>query len=86
LQTIVLAHKRTFAYASMKITVLSLNVHTGTYAIAIGYCVTDVGYEAYKLHNRKYVTEKGEPMTMAQVRTIYTTVRTVLSCTSSRAY
>jgi hypothetical protein len=34
---------------------------------SVGYCVADVGYEAYKLHNRGYVSEKGHPTTMTQL-------------------
>lgn len=41
--------------------------YIGTYAVAIGYCFIDVGYEAYKLKNRGYVTEKNHPMSMSQV-------------------
>ena len=37
-----------------------------TYAIAFGYCFADVGYEAYKLHKRNYVTEKNVPMSLSQ--------------------
>ena len=35
--------------------------------VSIGYCTLDVGYEAYKLHNRGYVSDKGHPTTMAQL-------------------
>jgi hypothetical protein len=52
----------------LSLSVLTPYVRTGTYAVAIGYCVADVGYEAYKLHKREYVTEKGHPMSMSQVR------------------
>lgn len=43
-------------------------VRTGTYAVAVGYCVTDVAYEAYKLQKRGGVTEHGAPMSITQVR------------------
>ena len=45
-----------------------LYVRTGTYAVAVGYCVTDVAYEAYKLQKRGGVTEYGAPMSITQVR------------------
>ena len=46
----------------------SFDVRTGTYAVAVGYCVTDVAYEAYKLQKRGGVTEHGAPMSITQVR------------------
>ena len=46
--------------------VVSARIVTGTYAIAFGYCIADVGIEAYKLHNRGYITEKNQPMTLTQ--------------------
>ena len=42
---------------------------TGTYAIAVGYCVTDVAYETYKCQQRGYKSEKGDPMSLTQVST-----------------
>ena len=36
--------------------------------MAVGYCVTDVAYEAYKLQKRGGVTEHGVPMSITQVR------------------
>lgn len=35
--------------------------------MAVGYCVTDVAYEAYKLQKRGGVTEHGAPMSITQV-------------------
>ena len=35
-------------------------------AVAFGYCFADVGWEAYKLKERNYMTEKGVPMSMTQ--------------------
>jgi mitochondrial fission process protein 1 len=46
--------------------VIQARIVTGTYLVAISYCVADVGWEAYKLHKRGYVTEHNEPMSMAQ--------------------
>ena len=46
--------------------VVSARIVGGSYAIALGYCVVDVGYEAYKLKERGYVTEKNHHMTMTQ--------------------
>lgn len=46
--------------------VVSKTIVNGSYAVAIGYCFADVGWEAYKLKQRNYVTEKGEPMSMTQ--------------------
>ena len=43
--------------------------------MAVGYCVTDVAYEAYKLQKRGGVTEHGTPMSITQVR--YRTLRYV---------
>lgn len=40
---------------------------TGSYAIALGYCFVDVGYEAYKHVQRGYVTEHSVPQPLAQV-------------------
>jgi mitochondrial fission process protein 1 len=37
------------------------------YAVSIGYCFADVGWEAYKLKQRGYVTEHNVPMTMSQL-------------------
>ena len=39
---------------------------TGSYVVALGYCVVDVAYEGYKLQKNNYVHEKGHKMTMAQ--------------------
>lgn len=46
--------------------VVSARIVSGSYAIAFGYCIADVGWEAYKLKERGYVTEKGQPMSMTQ--------------------
>jgi fission process protein 1 len=46
--------------------VVSKTIVNGSYAVAIGYCFADVGWEAYKLKKRGYITEKGEPMSMTQ--------------------
>lgn len=47
--------------------VVSKAIVNGTYAVAIGYCFTDVYWEAYKLRQRGYKTDKGEPMSMSQL-------------------
>jgi fission process protein 1 len=39
----------------------------GAYAIAIGYCVADVGYETYKCHRRGYVDLQGNPTPLTKV-------------------
>ena len=41
--------------------VVSARIVTGTYAVSIGYCCADVGWEAYKLQQRGYISEKGHP-------------------------
>lgn len=41
-------------------------VVSGSYALSVGYCLADIGFEAYKLHERGYKSEKGVPMTMSQ--------------------
>jgi fission process protein 1 len=46
--------------------VVSKAIVNSSYAVAIGYCFADVGWEAYKLKKRNYLTEKGEPMSMTQ--------------------
>ncbi len=46
--------------------VASPRVVTGSYVVAFGYCIADVGWEAYKLHDSGYITPKGTEMTMAQ--------------------
>ena len=47
--------------------VVSKTIVNGTYAVAIGYCFADVGWEAYKLKERGYKTDKGTPMSMSQL-------------------
>lgn len=57
------------------------NVVNATYAISVGYCFVDVGWEAYKLQKRGYVTEKNEPMTMTQLvveRSIFQAIASVI--------
>ena len=46
--------------------VVSRTIVNSSYAVAIGYCFADVGWDAYKLRRRGYVTEKNEPMSMTQ--------------------
>ena len=46
--------------------VVSARIVNASYAVAIGYCFVDVGWEAYKLKQRNYITEKGQPMSMTQ--------------------
>jgi fission process protein 1 len=46
--------------------VVRSSIVTGTYAIALGYCVVDVAFEAHKLRERGYKTEKNIPMSMTQ--------------------
>lgn len=46
--------------------VVSKAIVNTSYAVAIGYCFADVGWDAYKLRRRGYVTEKNEPMSMTQ--------------------
>jgi fission process protein 1 len=65
--------------------VLSARIVTGTYAIAIGYCFADVGWEAYKLKERNYMTAAHEhhpprPMSMTQLvveRSVFQAVASV---------
>ena len=47
--------------------VVSARIVTGTYAVSIGYCCADVGWEAYKLQKRGYISEKGHPQSMSQL-------------------
>lgn len=47
--------------------VVSARLVTGSYAVALGYCVADVGYEAYKHVQRNYITEHHEHRSLAQV-------------------
>mmetsp|Transcript_35427 Transcript_35427/g.33618 ORF Transcript_35427/g.33618 Transcript_35427/m.33618 type:complete len:268 (+) Transcript_35427:37-840(+) len=61
--------------------VISSRIVTGTYCIAFGYCIADIGYEAYKLKNRGYLSEKNEPMTMNQLlveRSIFQLVASII--------
>lgn len=46
--------------------VVSKTLVNSSYAVAIGYCFADVGWDAYKLRRRGYLTEKNEPMSMTQ--------------------
>ena len=47
--------------------VVHRHVVNASYAVAFGYCIADVGYEAYKLKKNHYRNEKTlEPMTMTQ--------------------
>eukprot|EP01038_Epipyxis_sp_PR26KG_P013458 gene13458-18052_t len=61
--------------------VVHKRIVNATYAVAFGYCFADIGYEAYKLHNRGYVTEKNEPMTMTQCVVERTTFQAIASIT-----
>lgn len=47
--------------------IVSARIVTGTYAVALGYCVGDVAWEAYKLKKRGYLSELSHPMTMTQL-------------------
>lgn len=47
--------------------VLASRIVTATYAVSIGYCFVDVGWEAYKLKQRGYVTENNEKISMAKL-------------------
>jgi fission process protein 1 len=46
--------------------VVKSSIVTATYVTSIGYCVGDVAYEAYKLHNNDYKTKTGEHMSLTQ--------------------
>jgi hypothetical protein len=46
--------------------VVSVRLVNASYAVALGYCVADVGWEAYNLRKRGYLTENDEPMTIMQ--------------------
>lgn len=46
--------------------VVKSSIVTATYVTSIGYCVGDVAYEAYKLHNNDYKTKSGENMSLTQ--------------------
>jgi len=46
--------------------VIKAAVVQGSYAVSVGYCVADIGYEAYKLRDRGYLNENGQPMSMTQ--------------------
>ncbi len=46
--------------------VIRNSVVMGTFAIAIGYCAVDSGYEAYKLKRNGNITENNEHMTTTQ--------------------
>lgn len=45
---------------------IATRIVNASYGLSIGYCFTDVAWEAYKLHNRGYVTETKQPMTLTQ--------------------
>lgn len=47
--------------------VVSPKAVNASYAVAGGYCVVDVAWEAYKLKKRNNRTESGEYMTMTQL-------------------
>jgi mitochondrial fission process protein 1 len=60
--------------------VAKASIVTGSYVLSFGYCAADIAFEAYKLHGRGYVSEKGEPMTMAQCvveRTVFQGVASI---------
>ena len=60
--------------------VVSARIVTGTYAVSIGYCFADVGWEAYKLQKRGYISEKGHPQSMSQLvaeRSIFQAVASI---------
>ncbi len=60
--------------------IVNARIVTSTYAIAIGYCVADVAYEAYKLRKRGYVTEDTRvPMSMTQLVVERSTFQAVAS-------
>jgi fission process protein 1 len=62
--------------------IVNARIVTGTYLIAIGYCVADVGWEAYKLRKRGYVHEKtNEKMSMTQLvieRSVFQAIASVI--------
>ncbi|GAX79359.1 hypothetical protein CEUSTIGMA_g6801.t1 [Chlamydomonas eustigma] len=53
--------------------VIASRLVTASYAVSIGYCFADVGWEAYKHHQRGYMTEPthhkpfSQPMSMTQL-------------------
>lgn len=47
--------------------VVSARLVNASYAVAIGYCFADVGWEAYKAKERGFLNEKKQPVTMTQV-------------------
>lgn len=47
--------------------VISARLVNASYAVAGGYCVADVAWEAYKLKKRNYKTESGHAMSMPQL-------------------
>lgn len=49
-----------------KIHGVSSRLITASYVVTIGYCTSDICWEAYKLHRRGYVTENNQPMTLLQ--------------------
>lgn len=46
--------------------VVHKQIVNASYAVAFGYCIADVGYEAYKLKKNNYRNERNEEMTMTQ--------------------
>jgi fission process protein 1 len=47
--------------------VIHKHIVNATYAVAFGYCIADISYEAYKLKRNNYINEKDmKPMTMTQ--------------------
>jgi fission process protein 1 len=46
--------------------VVKSSIVTATYVTSIGYCVGDVAFEAYKLHNNDYKTKSGDKMSLTQ--------------------
>jgi fission process protein 1 len=61
--------------------VVSARIVNASYGVAIGYCVADIGWEAYKLHERGYVDTKGHPRSMTQQLVERSTFQLVASIT-----
>jgi hypothetical protein len=65
--------------------VISARLVNASYAVAGGYCVADVAWEAYKLKQRNYRTESGQPMSMPQLVVERSSFQ-VKSCASCSLY
>ena len=62
--------------------ILSPHVVHATSLVAVGYCVADVAWESYKLHQRGYVSEHTQkPLSMSQLiveRSIFQAIATII--------